>query len=84
MSDVAAQPLEFPTLRTVFAIMGDEEDTLDSVWTTEEAALARCVELGDQSFVTEYRLDTTEPWVRNGWAPPRDPIVWSDWGGSGA
>lgn len=52
-----------PDAASVFLIYEDEETY--SVWTTEEAALARASESGGRMLVTES---------------PADPPVWSDWG----
>ena len=56
------------------------DENIDSVWSDERAAKKRAAELA-VAFITEYRLDEANGWVRNGWYMKghRRNLVWSDW-----
>ena len=55
-------------------------ENIDSIWLEEHAAKKRAAELGT-AFLTEYRLDSTARFVRNGWYTKghRRRLCWSDW-----
>jgi hypothetical protein len=55
-------------------------DNIDSIWLNERDAKKRAADLGS-AFLTEYRLNATQAWVRSGWymKGKRRRLCWSDW-----